>query len=239
VFVGLAHHTRAVLELGLGNYAAALSAAQDACLDELLVTRTLPDVVEAAARSGKRKVGVDAVARLAESTRASGTEWGLGMLARSQALVARDGEADALYLEAIDHLNRCRATTHLARTRLVYGEWLRRRRRRRDAREQLRAAHELFESMGATAFAERTRTELVATGEHVRRRTTEEAEKMTPHEWRIARLVSEGGTNSEVAAQLFVSARTVEYHLGKVFKKLGVSSRTELAHTLLTPDDEP
>ncbi len=232
-FVGFARYALAVLELGLGNYEAALAAAQDACLDPVLLTRTLPEVAEAAARAGEHNAGTEAVRLLGKSTGASRTEWGLGVLARSQALVAPHAEAEPLYLEAIDHLKRCRATTQLARTQLVYGEWLRRRQRRRDAREQLRTAHELLDWMGAAGFAHRAETELVATGERARRRRPETALALTPQERRIAQLVSEGATNAEVAAQLYLSVRTVEYHLGKVFKKLGVTSRTELAHTLL------
>jgi DNA-binding CsgD family transcriptional regulator len=177
--------------------------------------------------------------KLAESTLASGTEWGLGMLTRTQALVAEDAEAEELYRAALDHLGGCRVRTSLARAHLVYGEWLRRQRRRVDAREQLRTAYEMFESMGAGAFAHRAETELVATGERARRRVPETVLSLTPHEWRIATMVSEGMRNSEVGAQLYISPRTVEYHLSKVFRKLGLSSRTELAAAMLGARLEP
>jgi DNA-binding CsgD family transcriptional regulator len=228
-FAGFARYGLSILELGLGNYRAALSAAQDACLDIMLVTRVLPELAEAAVRCGEPDVASAAADKLAESTLASETEWALGMLARTQALVAEDAEAEALYRAALDHLSRCRTRTSLARGHLVYGEWLRRQRRRRDAREQLRTAYELFESMGAGAFARRAETELAATGERARRRVPEEVLSLTPHEWRIATMVTEGMRNSEVAAQLYLSSRTIEYHLSKVFRKLGVTSRTELA----------
>jgi DNA-binding CsgD family transcriptional regulator len=233
-YVGYAKHAVAVLELGLGNYEAALHAAQDACLDALLETRTLPDLVEAAVRTGERKVAAAAVQLLERSARAGGTEWGLGMLSRSQALLASSANAEPFYGDAIERLNRSRATTMLARTRLVYGEWLRRRRRRRHARTELSAALESFEAMGASAFAQRAATELAATGERIRKRAPETTVVLTPHEWRIASLVGQGSTNSEVAAQLYISPKTVEYHLGKIFRKLGVSSRTQLANVLLT-----
>jgi DNA-binding CsgD family transcriptional regulator len=238
-FAGFAKYMLSVLDLGLGNYQAALSAAQDACRDTMLVTRVLPELAEAAVHCGEPAAASGIADRLAESVLASGTEWGLGMLARTQALVAEDAEAEALYRAALGHLSRCRARTSLARAHLVYGEWLRRQRRRLDAREQLRAAYEIFESVGAGAFARRAETELVATGERARRRAPETVLSLTPHEWRIATMVSEGMRNSEVAAQLYVSPRTVEYHLGKVFRKLGLVSRTELASAILSADLEP
>ena len=231
-FVGLAQYALSVLELGQGHYRSALSAAQGASLDALLVTRTLPELVEAAVRCGEAEVAAEAVDRLAESTLASSTHWGLGTLARSRALVAADADAEDLYLEAIDHLQRCRVTTQLARTRLVYGEWLRRAPRRREAREQLRAACEMFDGMGAGAFAGRAEVELAATGEHVRMRSPTTLQNLTPHEVRIARLAGEGATNLEIGAQLYISPRTVEYHLSKVFRKLGISSRVELPQAL-------
>jgi DNA-binding CsgD family transcriptional regulator len=227
-FVGFAQYALTVLELGLGRYREAMVAAQDASLDLILATRTLPELVEAAVRCGEEQLAAQAAGELAESTTASGTDWALGMLARSQALLAGGRKAEALYREAIDHLQRCRATTQLARARLLYGEWLRRERRRRDAREELRVAAHFFESVGALAFADRAENELAATGERVRRRTPETRELLTPQERRIATLVSRGAANSEVAAQLFISSRTVEYHLAKVFRKLRISSRSEL-----------
>src|SRR4051794_18794461 len=235
-FIGFAQYVLSVLELSLGNYRAALEAAQDACLDDLLVTRTLPELIEAAARSGELDVAADAVSRLEESAVGSGSKWGLGMLARSRALIADEGDAEPLYQEAIDHLKRCRAATHLARSQLVYGEWLRRMRRRRDAREQLRSAHELFESMGAEAFARRAQMEMAATGVRLRRRTTEPVRTLTPHEWRIATLVGEGASNADIAARLYISPRTVEYHLSKIYRKLDVNSRTQLTGALVNVD---
>ncbi|MGZ4348528.1 MAG: LuxR C-terminal-related transcriptional regulator, partial [Gaiellaceae bacterium] len=231
-FVGFAQSALSVLELGLGRYHEAMIAAQEASLDQILVTRTLPDLVEAAVRCGEEQLATQVAGELAESTSASGTDWALGVLARSQALLVAGREAEGLYREAIARLQRSRARTQLARARLAYGEWLRRERRRRDAREELRAASQLFESMGALAFADRAQSELAATGERVHRRTPETLELLTPQERRIATLVSEGAPNAEVAAQLFISSRTVEYHLAKIFRKLRISSRSELARSL-------
>ncbi len=170
-----------------------------------------------------------ALGRLEERTRVAGTDWALGIQARSRALLSEDEEADALYREAIERLGRSRIVVHGARAHLLYGEWLRRSNRRVDARDQLRTAHDMFSRMGAEAFAERARRELLATGETVRRLTNETRDALTPQEAQIARLAAEGRTNPEIGAQLFISPRTVEYHLHKVFSKLGVSSRKELA----------
>jgi DNA-binding CsgD family transcriptional regulator len=231
-FIGFAQYALSVLELALGRYREAMIAAQDASLDPLLATRALPELVEAAARCGEEQVAAKAGEKLRESTTASGTDWALGTLARSQALLASGREAEALYREAIDRLQRCRATTQLARARLLYGEWLRRARRRMDAREELRAASQLFESMGALAFADRAQNELAATGERVHGRTPATLELLTPQERRIATLVAQGASNSGAAARLFISSRTVEYHLAKIFRKLRISSRSELARSL-------
>jgi DNA-binding CsgD family transcriptional regulator len=187
-------------------------------------------------RAGEREVAVAAVGQLSERARASGTQWALGTLARSRALLEERGRAEELYREAIERLRRSRAAPQLARAHLVYGEWLRRERRRREAREQLRTARDMFIFMGAQAFAERARGELTATGEHARRRVEAPAELLTEQEARIARLVCEGATNAAIAAQLFISPRTVEYHLHKAFRKLDVSSRTQLARLLLESD---
>jgi DNA-binding CsgD family transcriptional regulator len=169
---------------------------------------------------------------LEERTRAAGTDWALGIQARSRALLSDGQAADSLYREAIQRLERSRAAVHLARSQLVYGEWLRRNNRRVDAREQLRVAYESFSRMGAEAFAERARRELLATGETVRKRTVEAPDVLTAQEAQIARLAAGGHTNPEIGGQLFISPRTVEYHLRKVFTKLGISSRRELRGAL-------
>jgi DNA-binding CsgD family transcriptional regulator len=166
---------------------------------------------------------------LAESTSASGTPWALGVGARSRALLTHGDDAEKLYNEAIDRLEPTPLRVDLARARLLYGEWLRRQRRRLDAREQLRIAHGFFSGAGMEAFAERARIELRATGDHARERTPNALDQLTPQEAQVSSLVAQGHTNREVAAQLFISPATVEYHLGKVFRKLDVKSRTQLA----------
>jgi DNA-binding CsgD family transcriptional regulator len=234
--VALAHFAIAVLEVGLGRYEAALTAARAAC-DEaglFVLTPALPELIEAAVRAGERQAGVAAVARLAERAGGSATNWALGTLARSRALLEDGAPAEELYREAIDRLRASRAAPQLARAHLLYGEWLRRERRRREAREQLRTARDMFIFMGAHAFAKRARDELIATGEHARRRLVDApADLLTAQEARIAGLVCEGATNAAIGAQLFISPRTVEYHLHKVFRKLGVGSRTQLARLML------
>jgi DNA-binding CsgD family transcriptional regulator len=223
----------AVLELGLGNYQAALQCVLGAQDDDAPYSAlVLPDLVEAGARCGKTELAEAALERLFERAPASGTPLALGLLARSRALLAGDDDAGPLYEQAIAHLKQCRAAPQLARAYLVHGEWLRRQRRRRDAREQLRIAHDMFESMAAAAFAERTRAELLATGEHVPKRSAETVTELTPQEAQIARLVSKGYSNRDIAAQLFLSPSTVDYHLRKVFRKVGVASRTQLACTM-------
>jgi DNA-binding CsgD family transcriptional regulator len=225
----------AVLYNGLGRYDEALAAAQDACeRDELgLLAWTLVELIEAAARSGEFDVAALAFHRLSERTRLSGTDWALGIEARSQALLSDGQVAENLYVEAIERLGRSRIKVHLARAQLVYGEWLRRRGRRIDARAPLRAAHELFTTMGAEAFAERAHRELLATGERVRSRSADTLDQLTSQETQIALLARDGLSNPEIGARLFVSPRTVEYHLHKVFAKFGITSRTEL-HLVLT-----
>ena len=191
--------------------------------------------MEAGARSGNTRQAADALARLSEITLPSGTDWALGIQARSQALMSDGEEADALYREALERLERTSVRVELSRAHLLYGEWLRRERRRLDAREQLRRAHAMFSEFGMEAFAERARVELEATGEHARRRTVETLDELTPQEAQISRLAAEGATNQEIAARLFISASTVDYDLRKAFRKLGVRSRTQLARYVLQP----
>ena len=233
--IGHGEHASAVLYNGLGLYQAALAAAQRACEYEDLGVFgwALLELVEAGVRSGAGEVAVEAMRRLEQRTRAAGTAWALGIEARSRALLSEGDAADALYREAIDRLARSRIALHLGRARLLYGEWLRREGRRVDAREQLRAAHGMFEAMGAEAFAERARRELAATGETVRKRVVETRDELTPQEAQIAQLAGDGHTSPEIGAQLFISPRTVDWHLRKVFAKLGINSRKQL-RTVLT-----
>jgi DNA-binding CsgD family transcriptional regulator len=231
-----ARWARAVLMNGLGRYQEALAAAEPASrhTPELSVAAwALSEVVEAASRTGDTALAQDALARLGEQAEG---EWGLGLLARAGALLRTGDAAERAHREAIDRLGRTRLRPDLARARLLYGEWLRREQRRLDAREQLRAAHELFVTIGMEAFAERARVELVATGERVRKRTVETRDDLTAQERQIARLAGEGLSNPEIGAQLFLSRRTVEWHLRNVFAKLGIRSRHEL---LLRSDPEP
>jgi DNA-binding CsgD family transcriptional regulator len=232
--VAMAGYAIAVLNNGLGRYEAALDGARRGSEggDYGYAGASLPELVEAAARSGRPELAAAALPRLEERTRAAGTDWALGVLARAQALTSEGDRADTLYLEAIERLERTRIRIELARARLLYGEWLRRENRRVDAREQLRAAHDTFSRAGAEAFAERARRELSATGETVLRRTAETRDVLTPQEEQIARLAADGQTNPEIGAQLFISPRTVEYHLRKVFTKIGISSRKELRGAL-------
>jgi DNA-binding CsgD family transcriptional regulator len=224
----------ALLYNGLGEYEAALAAALPAGEhDDLgLVAWALIELVEAAARSDRPDIAAATLARLAERTRAGGTDWALGIEARSRALLSDGEAAEALYREAVDRLARTRVTVHLARAHLVYGEWLRREQRRSDAREHLRVAHDMFDRFGAGGFAERARRELLATGETVRKRTVENQDVLTPQEAQVARLAAGGHTNPEIGAQLFISPRTAEYHLHKVFTKLAISSRRQLRGAL-------
>jgi len=229
----------AVLELGLGRYQEALACALDVFEEDLpyLGTLSLADLVEAAARSGELRVAASALDRLSARAHASGTRRARGLLARSRALLAEDDDAGPLYAEAIEWLQGPLVVPELARAHLLYGEWLRRRRRRLEARQQLRSAYELFDAIGAEAFAERARVELLATGGRARARRSDTREELTSQEARIAQLASEGLSNLEIAAQLFISPSTVDYHLRKVFRKLGVSSRTRL-HLALPGRDQ-
>jgi DNA-binding CsgD family transcriptional regulator len=192
----------------------------------------LPELVEAAARCGRIDAAAAAVACLSERTRAADTDLALGIEARSRALISDGTAADGLYREAIDRLGRTRLRPELARAHLLYGEWLRRENRRVDARAQLRAAYDELTTIGMEAFAERARGELLATGEHVRKRTVQTRDELTPQERQIARQARDGLSNAEIGAKLFLSPRTVEWHLGKVFVKLGISSRNKLTSAL-------
>jgi DNA-binding NarL/FixJ family response regulator len=225
----------AVLYNGLGRYQEALRAAQRAGEDpheQLFSTWGAVELIEAAARSGVPEQAAGTLERLSDSTGASGSDWALGIQAGVRALLS-DGEgAERLYREAIDRLARTRVRWSLARAHLLYGEWLRRRRRRTDAREHLRAAHKMFVTMGAEGFAERTRRELLATGETARKRTVETGSQLTAQETQVAELAREGLSNPEIGARLFISPRTVEYHLRKVFTKLGINSRMQLHRVL-------
>jgi DNA-binding CsgD family transcriptional regulator len=232
--IGWAEYIKAVLYNGLGRYQTALAGAQRACdhEDPCFFGWSLVELVEAGARSGAHDEAAGALRQFEERTRAAGTNWALGILARSSALLANGKAADALYREAIERLGRCRIVVHLARAHLVYGEWLRRENRRVEAREQLRIAYEMLSRIGAEAFAERARGELLATGETVRKRTVESRDVLTAQEALVARLAAQGRTNPEIGAQLFISSRTAEYHLHKVYTKLGISSRRRLREAL-------
>ena len=224
----------ALLYNGLGRYDKALAAAELACeYDDIgVVGWSLTELVEAAVRGGQPARASGALQRLSETTRASGTDWALGIEARSRALLSEGEAAEDCYREAIERLGRTRMRPAAARAHLLYGEWLRRENRRRDARAELRTAYDLFTAMGIEAFAERARRELLATGETVRKRTAETASELTAQEAHIARLAVGGRTNAAIGAQLFLSTRTVEWHLGKVYTKLGVGSRRELRRAL-------
>nr|WP_204264373.1 helix-turn-helix transcriptional regulator [Geodermatophilus normandii] len=228
--VSMAHYALAVLHNARGDYGPALTAAARAHqTDELTYSNVaLPEIVEAASRAGDPARAQAAVEELEMRARASGGSWGLGLAARSRALVTAGSGAEEHYREALDRLGRHRMVSFCARTHLVFGEWLRREGRRQEAREQLRTAHRLLTDMGADAFAERAARELRATGEHARRRTAQPTDALTTHEVQIARLVATGATTREVAEQLFLSPRTIEAHLRNIFRKLGVASRRQL-----------
>src|SRR5262249_51074714 len=226
---------RAVVLNAAGRYQAALDAAQRSCDRHPLGVFSwgLVELVEAAARCGERERASRALEQLVARTRLESTGWALGLEARSAALVTEDQEAaEPLYREAIELLDRAGTRPDLARAHLVFGEWLRRENRRLDAREQLRTAHEMFAEIGMAEFVERARRELAATGETARRRTDDTRDELTAQETQIARLASEGLTNPQIGAQLFLSPRTVEWHLRRVYPKLGISSRRELRAAL-------
>jgi DNA-binding CsgD family transcriptional regulator len=232
--LAVAGYSRAVLFNGLGRYPAALEAALEAArYEDLAVLQwTLGELVEAAARAGADIVAAEARDRLAARTRVVDTNWARGAQALADALAGPAGPVEEYYREAIEQFAATRLGLQLARARLLYGEWLRRENRRADARMQLRIAHEAFTTIGADGFAERAGRELAATGETVRKRTLGVREEFTPQEAQIVRLAVAGRTNQEIGAVLFLSPRTVEWHLRKVFTKLGVSSRRELASAL-------
>ena len=198
----------------------------------------LPELVEAATRGGQAGIARDALERLVETTQAAGTDFGLGIEARSRALLREGDGAEPLHREAIERLRRTRQRSELARAHLLYGEWLRRAGRRKVAREQLHTAHEMFTAMDMEAFAERARRERLATGEKLRRRAAETRDLLTPQETQIARLARDGLSNPEIAARLFLSPRTIEWHLKKVFSKLEISSRQGLHDTLPSDDSD-
>jgi DNA-binding CsgD family transcriptional regulator len=225
----------ALLASGAGRYDDALAAAQRASEhpEEVGVsTWALPEVIETAVRLGQSGRAASALQRLAAVARSSGTNWALGIEARSRALLSQGAEGEHLYREAIERLGHTRVRLELARAHLVYGEWLRRANRRIDARTQLRTAYEMFTAMGAEGFAERTHRELLATGETVRKRTVDLRYDLTPQELQIARLARDGLSNPEIGERIFLSPRTVEWHLGNVFRKLGISSRKQLRRAL-------
>jgi len=234
----------AIADLFDGQFEAAFDGALQVVRNDLplIAERALPELIEAAVRSGHGDAADSAFATLTDRATAAGTPWALGVRARCQGLVAtaKDGDdAEESYAEAISQLERSRAAVDLARAHLLYGQWLRRANRRRDARGQLRTAHAMFQVMGADGLAEQAASELRATGERARSRTPDTELNLTPQETRVANLAADGVTNNEIGAQLFISPNTVEYHLRKVFRKLGITSRTQLAHRLpahqLTP----
>jgi DNA-binding CsgD family transcriptional regulator len=233
--IGLAicEYARAVLCNGLGQYDEAVIAARSASEYHEVVAENwgLSELVEPANRTGETALATDALNRLARKAQATGSKWALGIEARARALVSEGATAEGSFRQAIEHLSRTRVRAELARTHLLYGEWLRRANRRVDARGELNVAYELFSAMGMQSFAERTQRELLATGATVHRRRVETRDDLTTQEAQIARLARDGLSNTEIGAQLFIGARTVEWHLRKVFNKLGISSRRQLRVT--------
>jgi ATP/maltotriose-dependent transcriptional regulator MalT len=224
-----------VLYNSVGRYEDALAAAEQAAQDphELwFSTWVSVELIEAASRTGKAERALDALEWLAATARAGGNDWGLGVEARSRALLSRGDAAESLYGEAIERLQGTRLRPHLARAHLLYGEWLRRERRRTDARDQLRTASQLFTAMGIKTFAARAQRELLATGEHVRKRGVETRDWLTAQEAQVAGLARDGLSNRDIGDRLFISQHTVAYHLRKVFTKLDISSRKQLEWVL-------
>jgi DNA-binding CsgD family transcriptional regulator len=228
------NYARSVLYNGLGRHDAARDAAREAFKPDPIGYGSLlvGELAEAASRTGDRALLESALDWLSKRTRVIDSEWALGIETRVRALLSEGELAESLYRESITHLAHTRVRLELARTHLLYGEWLRRERRRLDAREHLRTALNMFRSMGTEAFAARTERELLATGERARKRTVDTLDQLTPQEEQVARLAARGATNREIAAQLFITQSTVEYHLRKVFRKLDVKSRTQLAHRI-------
>jgi DNA-binding CsgD family transcriptional regulator len=235
VMIGL--WASATLYNSMGEYEKALAAAKEAMEHrwEWVGHVWFHELVEAAARCGADADAANALERLSATVDPNGSDWALGIQRRSQALLAEGSSAEDGYRDAIDRLECTSIRPQLARTHLLYGEWLRRENRRVDARAQLRTAHEMFSSMGMDGFAERARRELLATGETVRKRSVDTFDELTPQEALIARLAADGRTNAEIGTQLFISPRTAEWHLRKVFTKLGVTSRRDLLDALPVP----
>jgi DNA-binding CsgD family transcriptional regulator len=228
-----AEYAFVVLELGLGNYQAAADSRPDYAADTPLGAFRAADAIEAHARAGNPAAAIAALEWLSKRALANGSSIDRGLAARGRALLSDDADAEEHFREALAQLGLSGAGLHLARAQLLYGEWLRRKNRRRDARVQLAAALETFESTGANAFADRTRLELLASGVKARKRVDETRNDLTPQEEQIARLAAGGATNPEIAARLFISASTVDFHLRKVYRKLDIKSRRELARTSL------
>jgi DNA-binding CsgD family transcriptional regulator len=225
----------AVLEIANGRYAEALASARQVFNDDPLThgNHCLREVVEAAVRAGEDEIAQQALARLETRGEASGTPWALGLIARCRALLAEGNEAERLFREALGHLTLTPVTTDVARTNLLYGEWLRRQGRRSDARSQLQHAYELFAAMGANAFAQRAARELGAAGARPRRHSAGVAARLTTQELRVAQLAGTGATSKEIGAELFLSPRTIDAHLRSVFSKLGITSRRQLRNMRL------
>jgi DNA-binding CsgD family transcriptional regulator len=233
----MAHHALTLFELGQGHYRQAMKHAW-AVFEEDPPTNgnlVLPLLIEAAVRTGDRAGVAKALARLEERAPLAGTPWALGTLALGRALTADGDDAEKFYQESVDQLGQGPLALEQARSRLLFGEWLRRRKRRSDARKQLRAAYESFDAFGAVPYAERARIELLTTGETARKRTEETRFDLTPRERQVASMAASGLTNGEIATRLFVTASTVEFHLNKVFRKLGITSRKQIPRAIGEP----
>ena len=234
--ITVARWAKAVMCNGMGRYEEALNSANDAVSDRTNLWFwgwTAVELIEAASRTGNVEQATPVLERLAESTKASGSDWACATEARCRALLSDVTAAEPLYQEALERLLPTPLHLEVARTRLLYGEWLRRQQRQKDARDQLRRAHADFEDFGMSGFADRARSELLAMGERARKRTVDTQVDRTPQEMRISELASQGATNQDIAGQLFISINTVEFHHSKVYRKLGIRSRTQLASTFL------